>query len=257
MSVTGIAQVYQQKRVQPVDLRKSGSDGSDETWVGLDQVLVLLDERTLDRQCLAQCLTARGIGKEILAYGSIEEWKADTSERRVAAVVMLNLGGRKVTDPAVGAEIGALVAEVKPTPVAIMADSADLVQVVKAFDFGAKAYVPSSTRLEVCVEAVNLVVAGGTFMPADSVLGMQKVLTMEEKSPARPLASVFTARQEEVVKALRRGKANKIIAHELNLRESTVKVHIRNIMKKLRATNRTEVAYKLNEMFPFTSGAAN
>ena len=65
------------------------------------------------------------------------------------------------------------------------------------------------------------------------------------------------ARQEEVVKALRRGKANKIIAHELNLRESTVKVHIRNIMKKLRATNRTEVAYKLNEMFPFTSGAPN
>jgi DNA-binding NarL/FixJ family response regulator len=64
------------------------------------------------------------------------------------------------------------------------------------------------------------------------------------------MASVFTERQEEVVQALRRGKANKIIAHELNLRESTVKVHIRNIMKKLKATNRTEVVYKLNEMFP-------
>jgi len=257
MSTMGASQVYLQRRLQPVDIKKSSQTNADETWTSPDQVLVLLDERTLDRQCLAQCLTARGIGKEILAYGSIGEWKAEAGERRSAAVVMLNLGGRKVTDPAVGAEIAALVAEVQPTPVAIMADSSDLVQVVKAFDFGAKAYVPSSTRLEVCVEAVNLVVAGGTFMPADSVLGMQKILTMEERSPVRPLASVFTARQEEVVKALRRGKANKIIAHELNLRESTVKVHIRNIMKKLRATNRTEVAYKLNEMFPFTSGAPN
>jgi DNA-binding NarL/FixJ family response regulator len=53
-----------------------------------------------------------------------------------------------------------------------------------------------------------------------------------------------------VVEALRRGRANKIIAYELNLRESTVKVHIRNIMRKLHATNRTEVAFKIRNMFP-------
>ena len=54
-------------------------------------------------------------------------------------------------------------------------------------------------------------------------------------------------------KGLRRGKANKIIAYELNLCESTVKVHIRNIMKKLGATNRTEVAYKISDMIPHES----
>jgi DNA-binding NarL/FixJ family response regulator len=69
----------------------------------------------------------------------------------------------------------------------------------------------------------------------------------------RSFTGMFTLRQAEVVKALRRGKANKIIAYELNLRESTVKVHIRNIMKKLKATNRTEVAYKINDLFPSDS----
>ena len=54
--------------------------------------------------------------------------------------------------------------------------------------------------------------------------------------------------------ALRRGKANKIIAYELNLRESTVKVHVRNIMKKLKATNRTEVAFKIRDLLPETAG---
>ncbi|TGV73883.1 response regulator transcription factor, partial [Mesorhizobium sp. M00.F.Ca.ET.158.01.1.1] len=64
----------------------------------------------------------------------------------------------------------------------------------------------------------------------------------------RPLSGMFTTREAAVVEALRTGKANKIIAYELNLCESTVKVHIRNIMKKLKATNRTEVAYKLRQM---------
>jgi DNA-binding NarL/FixJ family response regulator len=59
---------------------------------------------------------------------------------------------------------------------------------------------------------------------------------------------MFTAREADVVEALRQGKANKIIAYELNLCESTVKVHIRSIMRKLKATNRTEVAYKLRDV---------
>ena len=48
------------------------------------------------------------------------------------------------------------------------------------------------------------------------------------------------------MEALQRGKANKIIAYEPKMRESTGKVHVRNIMKKLHATNRMEVAYKVN-----------
>ena len=50
------------------------------------------------------------------------------------------------------------------------------------------------------------------------------------------------------MEALRRGKPNKIIAYELNMCESTVKVHIRNIMKRLKAKNRTEAAYILTNM---------
>ena len=65
----------------------------------------------------------------------------------------------------------------------------------------------------------------------------------------RKRAEVFTSREEEVISMLKLGKANKIIAYELALRESTVKVHIRNIMKKLKVHNRTEVIFKLNELF--------
>jgi DNA-binding NarL/FixJ family response regulator len=98
------------------------------------------------------------------------------------------------------------------------------------------------------MELIALSVAGGIFVPATALFAMRHLLD-SSNSTARPLAGIFTDRQAEVVEALRRGKANKIIAYELNLRESTVKVHVRNIMKKVKATNRTEVVFKLNDIF--------
>jgi DNA-binding NarL/FixJ family response regulator len=56
----------------------------------------------------------------------------------------------------------------------------------------------------------------------------------------------FTLRETEVLSHLQQGKANKTIAYELNMALSTVKVHVRNIMKKLSATNRTQVVASLN-----------
>src|SRR5206468_7307027 len=56
----------------------------------------------------------------------------------------------------------------------------------------------------------------------------------------------LSERQDAVADAVAQGKPNKIIAYELDLCESTVKVHIRTIMRKLQARNRTEVAFKLH-----------
>jgi DNA-binding NarL/FixJ family response regulator len=43
--------------------------------------------------------------------------------------------------------------------------------------------------------------------------------------------------------------ANKLIAYELNMCENTVKVHVRNLMKKMHATNRTQVVYLTRGFF--------
>jgi DNA-binding NarL/FixJ family response regulator len=53
---------------------------------------------------------------------------------------------------------------------------------------------------------------------------------------------LLTPRESEVLARPRQGKPNKIIAHELEISESTVKVFVRRILMKLHALNRTEVA---------------
>lgn len=214
-----------------------------------ERALVILDGRALDRECFAQSLRSHGIGMEVLPFRSIDDWRAEEDLHAPLGAIILSVGGRKMTDAALASEITQLTTALPSTPVVILADTDELSHILKALEYGARGYIPTSVGIAVCIEAINLAMAGGTFVPASSVLAMRKVIDSGGET-ARPMAGMFTQRQEEVVRALRRGKANKIIAYELNLRESTVKVHIRNIMKKLKATNRTEVAYKINELFP-------
>ncbi|WP_164783765.1 MULTISPECIES: response regulator transcription factor [unclassified Mesorhizobium] len=210
--------------------------------------LLILDERALDRECLASALLDHEIGMAIVAMRSIEEWRFKKRSASPLVAILFNLGDQKVTDNRVADKIKRISSEFKSVPVVILADTEDLAQILAALECGARGYIPTSVGIDVCVEAVNLAAAGGIFVPASSVLSIRHLINPGSRD-AQPLTDMFTLRQAEVAEALRRGKANKIIAYELNLRESTVKVHIRNIMRKLKATNRTEVAYKVNDLF--------
>lgn len=214
-----------------------------------ESCLLILDVRALDRECLAKALVDSGLAMDVLAMASVDDWKRKRDVLPPLGAILLNVGGRKTDDPALTSEILKLTAEFKNVPVVILSDTDDLVQILKALEYGARGYIPTSVGVAVCVEAIGLAVAGGIFIPASSFLAMKHLVSNSGVAESRSLSGMFTLRQEEVVQALRKGKANKIIAFELNLRESTVKVHIRNIMKKLKATNRTEVAYKLNNLF--------
>jgi DNA-binding NarL/FixJ family response regulator len=208
--------------------------------------LLIFDNRALGRECLARTLIDHGLGMSVAAFGSIDEWRENKEDCPPVGAVLLNIGGRNPQD--VKADIAALASELHPAPVVVLSDSDDIAQILQILESGAHGYIPASVGVDVCIEAIGLAMAGGVFVPASSVLAVRHLIETEKRQ-ASPLAGMFTLRQAEVIEALRKGKANKIIAHELNLRESTVKVHIRNIMKKLKATNRTEVACKLNDLF--------
>ncbi|WP_412033620.1 LuxR C-terminal-related transcriptional regulator [Mesorhizobium sp. BH1-1-5] len=212
------------------------------------ECLLILDGRALDRECLASALEDHDLGMAVAAMGTIEEWRIKKDSYAPLSAILFNLGGRKVTDQRISDEIRSISSEFSSVPVILLADTDDISQILVALECGARGYIPTSVGIDVCVEALNLAAAGGIFVPASSVLSMRHLIDSGSRDP-RPLTTMFTHRQAEVAQALRRGKANKIIAYELNLRESTVKVHIRNIMKKLKATNRTEVAYKVNDLF--------
>jgi DNA-binding NarL/FixJ family response regulator len=131
----------------------------------------------------------------------------------------------------------------------IVSDVDDFDHIVRALKSGARGYIPTSLPFNVAVEAVRLVKAGGTFVPAGSF-----VHDHHEKQPASKTSVLLTERQMKVVEEIRLGKANKQIAYELNMSEHTVKVHLRHIMRKLKARNRTEVAVLSGDFFERPKG---
>ena len=116
-----------------------------------------------------------------------------------------------------------------------------------------KRLIPVSLGFEITIEALRFVLAGGTYVPMDCLLARGGP---GDKPSEPPTSSLVTARELSVVRAIQKGKSNKVIAYELNMCESTVKVHVRNIMKKLNAKNRTDVAIKSKSVlstFPRTN----
>jgi DNA-binding NarL/FixJ family response regulator len=104
-------------------------------------------------------------------------------------------------------------------------------------------YISTSTQLDVVMAAIRVVQASGEIPNTSQASSGPEMLPAPAKPGSIKFSNMFTARQAAVMDALRKGKSNKVIAYELKMKESTVKVHVRNIMKKLKAKNRTEVSY--------------
>jgi DNA-binding NarL/FixJ family response regulator len=214
---------------------------------GREDAFAVIDGRNLERECFVRVIKSTHDSIEISAYSSVKEWR-EASRLPEPVAILLNIGGRRVSDSAVGAEVAGLVAEAAPTAVIVLAECEELREMIRAVDCGARGYIPASVSVDVIIEAARLTSAGGVFLPSSSFAALREILKRDGETSA--IDEHFTSRQAAVAEALRRGKANKTIAYELNMCESTVKVHIRTIMKKLKATNRTQAAYKLNELVP-------
>ena len=138
-------------------------------------------------------------------------------------------------------------------PIIVMADASNVELILATLNSEVNGFIPADISLEIAAHALRLVMAGGSYFPVNSLLARRSATALSSRE-ALPKANIFTRRQIAVIDALRKGKANKIIAYELSMCESTVKVHVRNIMKKLNAKNRTEVAYLAGEMLGDVNG---
>ena len=214
---------------------------------GLDRIVVV-DARNLARECFIRTLEVSHPRLSIRGYRNAVDWLAVAEIEPRPIAVLYNIGSGLPGDPEIAGELRRLADGAGPTPVIVLGETEDLQEMIKAIDGGAGGYIPASIGIDVVLEATRLTAAGGMFLPVASILSMRDQIV------ARPVDAAkgeqrFTVRQSAVANALWRGKSNKVIAFELSMSESTVKVHIRNIMKKLNATNRTEAAFKLATVF--------
>ncbi len=136
-------------------------------------------------------------------------------------------------------------------PLIVLSDADDAQQIrtiPEALKSGVHGFISTrTTDISMAFAAIRFVQAGGTFAPIDLLLTERSARPADHADMAP--ANRLTARQMAVLSHLQQGKANKIIAHELGMSESTVKVHVRNIMRKMGATNRTQAVFKAQKIW--------
>jgi DNA-binding NarL/FixJ family response regulator len=200
--------------------------------------ITVIDEHSFTRECITKSLQELGKNLDVASFSTCEDYFQDTKNNNLILYhlrenITKNINGND-------GKITALKRLLHTSPVIVLCAAESRESILEAFENGARGYIPTaSTTLELAMEIIRLVRAGGTFVPYSS-LSLRKI----NQNGVTAMGNQFTPRQMAVLDHLKQGKANKAIAHELQLSQSTVKVHIRNIMKKMKATNRTEVAYR-------------
>jgi DNA-binding NarL/FixJ family response regulator len=135
--------------------------------------------------------------------------------------------------------------------VVVLSATQDRSNVVKALELGASGYIPKSARREVMLGAIQLVLAGGIYIPP-------QILEREQSSPGvthvdREGIEIcgsrvgLTGRQIDVLALVMQGMNNKTICRTLNLAEPTVKNHVSAILRAFKVTNRTEVVIAVSK----------
>jgi|SRR5262245_14479147 len=133
----------------------------------------------------------------------------------------------------------------------ILSASDDQDKVKRAFSLGALGFIPKTTERKVMLNAIQLVLSGGIYIPPE-------ILDAEETTSPRLTNKLatrkclnglgLTDRQIEVLALLMEGKNNKVIAKTLNMAVPTVKNHITVVLKALNVASRTEAVIKLGQM---------
>lgn len=154
-------------------------------------------------------------------------------------------------------------------PMVVVTGAEDSGLIYSALCHGIRGYIPIRLPVELAVAAVKLVLLGGTFAPplgghgAFDVPGSGRGPTValedvvgDDRVPSTSLEQVrLSPREQEVLNLLQVGSSNRQIATRLRISENTVMVHVRHLMRKLGATNRTQAVCRINDLLKVEQGA--
>jgi DNA-binding NarL/FixJ family response regulator len=204
-----------------------------------DGFIAVIESRTFIRECIRRSMQS-ALPLHVQTFSEVEELQRN---QLPSLILICEIEDNRDS----AANVFKLLSQIAPRiPVIVLAYNNDAEIAKAAIGHGVKGYIPVTLGFDIAIEAVRFVLAGGTYVPIDYMLTRSWPGNLPRES--LPASGAVTARELAVVRAIQQGKSNKVIAYELGMCESTVKVHVRRIMKKLKAKNRTEVAIKSSEL---------
>lgn len=114
----------------------------------------------------------------------------------------------------------------------------------QSLEAGADGYLLKDISVEALMQSLGLVMIGEKVFPTQ----LAGLLIQGKARPERPIfrpgvrSNGLSDREEAILRCLVYGYPNKIIADQLQMTEASVKVHLKVVLRKIRAANRTQAA---------------
>ena len=124
-------------------------------------------------------------------------------------------------------------------PVVLMSGTVNRRDVDLGFENGAMGFIPKTMNGKALVSVLSMVSAGSRYVPE---------IVLENDDPLGSDQMNISPRERDVLRELVQGLSNKVIARNLNIEESTVKLHLRSLFRKLNVKNRTEAVIIAREL---------
>jgi two-component system, NarL family, nitrate/nitrite response regulator NarL len=138
--------------------------------------------------------------------------------------------------------------------IVVMADHFDLSFVRLGHDAGVDGFCLTASSRDVLIKSLELAMLGQIVLPSTLVRLMLGAMSVSlkpqsednkavvERKFTEPRARNLSPREAEILGCIMGGAPNKVIARQLEVTEATVKVHVKAILRKLGAANRTQAA---------------
>ncbi len=203
--------------------------------------VLLIDDHTLFRSGI-KALLQRQPGFEVVGEAGDALEGIKRAKILQPDVVLLDIHMPGMT----GREAVGLVADEAPQArILMLTVSEDVEDLLQALRAGAHGYLLKNIEMEYLLNAIRSAVDGDSVMsPQMTSKLMQSVRTAPAAAAAPPAIDKerLSPREREILTFLTRGASNKEIARSLELAESTVKIHVQSILKKLNLFSRVQAA---------------
>ena len=197
--------------------------------------LLIADELVLVRDALKTHVESLEPGAMVVTAGSVEEvlGLVDLQHRFDIAILDLLLPGMNRTDG-----LRAVRRQCPGMLVAVMSGNTHPQDISVVLAHGASGFIPKMLDGAALVGALRLMLSGKIFLP-DSPHSPDSC-----SSPEHAKVPALTPRERQILDFLLTGSSNKEVARALDLGEVTVKMHVRGVLRKLGARNRTQAAVR-------------
>jgi len=203
--------------------------------------IVLVDDHAIVRQGLRSILERESDIRVVGEASTVGEAMTVVVSTR-PAIVLLDLKLSTGTDTE-GLELCSRLIECDPAlGVLVLTTFLDDSLVLEAIHRGARGYVVKDVDTTELIRAIRAVARNENAFDSRSAAAMVRSVRMQPDQP------VLTERELSVLALLARGLSNREIGGRLYISETTVKFHVRNIMRKLDAASRAEAVYEASKM---------